>query len=633
MKEKMWSKWIRLIIGIAIASLFPVILIVIGSSGTIDITAVLEYLLSPLLVVIILELAVFLLFIYSFLFKSKRWKRILRISALFILFGLMTFYFIIPILPVHMSPNHPDTTWDHGEVVHILPTISDNRILLKASFESVLTNPLLDLNGTVVPGIQMDTQGYFWCFDAQNLSPSTIYQLRLERGSGVPLCDPWPLKTFPLPNTTPEHLRILVFTGSGGHDACRSWYGMGQIPLSIRQKLLNKALSLEPDIIVSTGDQVYYDIRYGISSKQMGDSRRAIHYSGRFDPLQAVLGTENENVLKRAVGPQIAYLYGTACRSIPTFFILDDHDYFCNDDAIEKDKFDFQLLLAWMNPVVKASITFPPDNFSLELGRAVQKLYLPEFLPDPTRPVDLPSSGAVDRPANVSECFGSLRYGNLVESVLYDVRRYVTLDGFNGTFIPPSAEEWIIDRMVTSNATYMINFSPISVGWSCGKWLSWYPDVKTKINGKSVLTTNESKYMWQKGWFRQHNRILNATLYMQNTTPLFVCGDMHTQTAGLILQSSPLNFSAKPIPSVLCGALGVDGGGFPSGGLRGIEAIPPNDLEVIENLSSHENAGFIILDITQGNITIYFYGWTYRSDSVDAIATLSPYFSFVVKSH
>lgn len=42
----------------------------------------------------------------------------------------------------------------------------------------------------------------------------------------------------------------------------------------------------------------------------------------------AVLGSANEAILKRAAGPQIVPVYGTDFRSTPVFFIQDDHDYF-----------------------------------------------------------------------------------------------------------------------------------------------------------------------------------------------------------------------------------------------------------------------------------------------------------------
>ncbi len=62
----------------------------------------------------------------------------------------------------------------------------------------------------------MDTRGYFWRFDAQNLTANTTYQLLLHAGP-IPLCSSWPLKTFPDPNADVDHLRIVIFTGSGGH--------------------------------------------------------------------------------------------------------------------------------------------------------------------------------------------------------------------------------------------------------------------------------------------------------------------------------------------------------------------------------------------------------------------------------
>ena len=71
--------------------------------------------------------------------------------------------------------------------------------------------------------------------------------------------------------------------------------------------------------------------------------------------------------MKKAVGPQIADLYGTMMRSTPVFFLQDDHDYFENDEADDK------------------LVTLPPDPFMLNLARASQLLYYPEFLPDAHR--------------------------------------------------------------------------------------------------------------------------------------------------------------------------------------------------------------------------------------------------------
>ncbi|MHA1894318.1 MAG: hypothetical protein ACTSX4_07455 [Candidatus Helarchaeota archaeon] len=630
-KKARKKKLLKLAIGIGIIIVFMIVISAILSTGSFELTTVIEFLISPLIIILLLEFSILGFFIGSALSRTLR-KSLLKTTAI-IGISLAFFNFILnPTNPISMVPNHPDSNWNHGSVVHILPAVSENRILLKTSFLNPLTNPRLNISETIVPGDMMDTYGYFWCFDARGLSSNTTYQLKLEDSLGNSLCDSWNLTTYPAPNSSPQHLRIVAFTGSGGHDACRTFYGSGQMPLFIRQKLLNKALSFEPDVLVASGDMIYYDLRYGVSSKTMGDSPRAIFHNGKFNPNIDILGTQNEIVFKNAIGPQIAYLFGTACKSISTYFILDDHDYSANDDAIESATINFQLLMAWLDPFVAPCITFPPDEFMLKFARAAQRLYLPEFLPDENRPLTLPATNATDRAVNVSECFGTLRYGDLVEGLMYDVRRYVNLTGVNGTFIPLEAEQWITDRCASEDATYVINFSPISFGWSAGKWLSWYPDVKTKVNGQTFLTKNIPKYMWQEGWFEQHNRILNASFMMENSTPLFVCGDMHAQAAGIINQSGTLNMSSNPIPTLLTGSLGVDGGGFPSGGLRGIKATTPTDLVVTEKLESYEKAGFIIMDINASRINVDFYGWRFGIDPISAIDNLQPHFSFIINA-
>lgn len=595
-----------------------------------DTSIIWEYIWSPISAVVLAQFAVVGLLVASIFVKSRK-RKVLWGSSSVLIAGLVTWYFVIPIIPVHFEPNHPDPAWDNGKVVHILPAVNDSRILLKTSFEEPLDSPRLTVNGNLtVSGTRTDTYGYFWAFDVSGLQADTVYQLQLHDYEGQPLCDPWPLRTFPAPDSEPERLRVLAITCPGGHDATRSWFGTGQMPVEIRQQLLNHALSFNPDVMVSTGDQIYWDIKYGITPQHMGKSRRAIHYAGDFDQNIAVMGTFNEEVLKKAVDPQIAYLYGTALRSTPTYWILDDHDYFMNDEAIEGDYRDWKLLLSWVSPRVQGGVSFPPEPFMIELGRTAQKLYLPEFLPDENRPQSLPGTGAPDRTEGVSESFGTLRYGNLLEGLMYDMRRYITLTGASAAFFPMDAEQWLVDRMEAEDTRYLVHFSPIAVGWSAGKWLEYYPDVRAKAPDGPYLTTEEEKYMWQEGWFEQHNRILNAAYSMQSSQPLFVCGDMHTQAAGWIHGSGKLSFADKPIPSLLTGALGVAKGGYPSEGLRGIEAQPPTWLTVEEELPSYEKAGFAVIDFSREKTTVQFFGWKYGEDCVSDISTLEPHFVFEI---
>ena len=117
-----------------------------------------------------------------------------------------------------------------------------------------------------------------------------------------------------------------------------------------------------------------------------------------------------------------APLYGTLCRSTPVFFLQDDHDHFDNDEATDE------------------TVTFPPDNFMLQSARATQRLWYPEFLPDPNRSPGLPGSDSPDqsflRPSGLSESFGTLRYGRLVDI------KYVGADS-TGTVYMAGCGRWI----------------------------------------------------------------------------------------------------------------------------------------------------------------------------------------------
>jgi hypothetical protein len=630
--------------------------VLLVDEGDVGFNTVISYAASPVIIPIVAEFLALAFLIISFFIPKDigRARRLLRFTALGLVIGLFGFYFIIPRIPIDIEANHPDPGWDDGEVVHILPAVNTDRILIKTSLVRSVKQPFVEYTvedssvgstgstpadpdradraaqavaGTV-PGKMTDTEGAHWCFSITGLASDTSYRLELVDSHGNTLCDPWEVRTFPLPQDQPERVRILVFTCPGGHDATRTWFGFGQIPLRIRQRLLNRALEFEPDILVSLGDQIYYDLTYGVSAKVMGDSRRARHLNGEFDKELPVLGTRNEHVLKNAVGPQIAYLYGTACRSLPGFFILDDHDYFVNDDAREEDEWQLQLLLAWLNPYVEQCVTLPPEGFLLELARTTQNLYLPEFLPDATRPEGLP--GVSDRNPSINETYGSLRYGDLLEGVFFELRRFLTLDGKDAVFLPPETEQWIRDRMGAEAAQYFVCFSALSCGWSCGKWLSWYPDVKTKREEGVELSMEEKKYLWQEGWFHQHQRLLQSADAMRETVPLFVCGDIHHQSAGRIMQSGDLDFSDQPIASIHPGALSVDKGGYPSKGIRGIKATPPTLLDVQEELPSFEKAGFVIMDVTREKITARFFGWRNGTDPVEEIETLQPHFVFEV---
>jgi hypothetical protein len=230
------------------------------------------------------------------------------------------------------------------------------------------------------------------------------------------------------------------------------------LTLAVRRRMLERAMSFNPDVVVANGDHIYWDL-FSARANLLGMSPAAKAYAGVFDRTLPVLATANEQVLKKAVGPQIADLYGTMMRSTPVCFLQDDHDYFETDEA--DDTF----------------VTMPPDAFMLNLARASQLLYYPEFLPDAHRGAGLPSGSAADRPAGVSESFGTLRYGRLLEMLLYDCRRYMTMNGPSAVFVPPIIEDWLKARMAGSDAIHVVNMPSIPPGWSAGKWGEWYADM------------------------------------------------------------------------------------------------------------------------------------------------------------
>ena len=294
------------------------------------------------------------------------------------------------------AATQPTSTWDLGRVRHLLPTVNETRILLKVSFsEPLSTAPTLRVGSMSVRGQVNDTAGEFWQFDAGGLQAGRRYTLSITGPRGAPLCEPWDLSTFPSRESRPERFRVLLFTCAGGHE------GLGYLPTATRHRLLRRALQYQPDAVVANGDHVYWDLRPSGTAKRItGASPEAVRLAGTFTRSAAIFGHDNEAVLKRATGPQIIPVYGTTFRSTPVFFLQDDHDHYDNDEAT--DNF----------------VTYPPSWFMLQLARATQRLYYPEFLPDVTRPSGLPWSSSGDRNPGLSESFGTIRFGRLAEIVL-----------------------------------------------------------------------------------------------------------------------------------------------------------------------------------------------------------------------
>lgn len=499
----------------------------------------------------------------------------------------------------------PVDTWGRGTVRHILATANQERFLLKVSFDNKLADvPHLSIDGRMVPGKRSDSAGKFWSFDVARLKPATSYDLQLVTSEREALCAPWPLKTHPDPVAKPEHLRILAYTCAGGSENGSLPNGVPFfLPMEERRALLARGLSFEPDVVIANGDHIYWDQKTAdnkpaVFRESVAQARARI---GELDHSQPMLSAANEATFKRICDEQICDLYGVSLRSTPAYFLTDDHDMFENDEAHED------------------LVTIPPNYWMLTAARSTQHLYYPEFLPDATRPSWMPGSNSADRPSGVSEVYGTLRYGDLAEALLYDCKRNATIKGPVATMLPEPVEAWIKDRTASSTAAHLFHCPSTPFGWTAGKWGEPYPDYRQSDGSIGV---GEPKPYWPRGWWHQHQRLLAAMADRKDRRPVLVQGDMHAVGHGEITRSGDLDLGDNPITAFMTGPLGTGAPGFPSV-FRGTGPQVPADLTVSQPLEPLEKNGFTIIDLTRNTMTFRFFAWR-PPQSIDAIATMEP---------
>jgi len=502
------------------------------------------------------------------------------------------------VLDAHLFAQSRDS-WRPGTVFHILPAVSHERMLLKVSFvEAQPGAPQLRMDGRTVAGSRTDTRGFFWEFDVQSLAPAREYRLELRSDRGAALSDPWTITTFPEPGSAVDHVRVVFFTCAGGHDALLE--NDITLPLAARRALLERAVAERPHAIVANGDHVYWDL-FAATSASLGASAQAVAHAGTFDKTRPVLGSSNEDFLLKAAGEQIAPLYRTSCRSIPVFFVRDDHDYFDNDTASDE------------------LVTFPPDDHMMRLARATQQLYYPEFLPDANRPAGLPGTGSPGRPPGVSESYGTLRYGRLLEVLLYDNRRTGTMHGPTAVFVDREVERWLVGRMQARDTVHVVNAPGLPPGWTKGNWYEWYPD--RVVNGRTSVAT--PKPYWQPGWLAQHDRLIAALHAMRGRIPLIVSGDIHAFGVGRITRCGARDLSSNPVVSMLPGPVGTTA--WP----RDIEH--PNQLDVTDRFPPIRENGFTVVDFHRDRIEAALFRWNGQQQPVADIPALQPFERMVLQ--
>jgi hypothetical protein len=394
--------------------------------------------------------------------------------------------------------------------------VRHDALLLKASFLHPHSRVRLHVSGKRVLGRRQDSAGRFHAFHLEGLKPDTQHLLQLFGADSRPLCDPWPLRTFPHPAARSERFRLLAYTCAGGSDMSRHpTLGPLFLPLQTRRRLLARAMALKPDAVIANGDHIYWDLRSASAAVQ-GRSPEALREVGAFQRDKPIFETPNERVLIDAFGPQIAGLYGTALRSCPSFFVLDDHDYTDNDETDG------------------TSGTFPPDTFMRSAAEATQALYYPEMIDG--------AVGASGEHRGLNRRFGRLRYGRLVEALLYDCRAHVTFtgEGRAGSFLPTEVEGWLRNapsaRTPPTSSTCLRRLC----SGPQGKWLEWYGDTLDDLQGKP----SQPKPGWDAGWRAQHDRLLAASSSRSGPS-IWLGGDLHASAAGRILRSGSASFGRK----------------------------------------------------------------------------------------
>lgn len=509
--------------------------------------------------------------------------------------------------------------WSGGRIRHLIPVVNHTQMQIKAIFSTSQGAVFLRVGDRQIPGRATDTDKTGWSFHARDLAPDTRYELSLWSGKGRSaerLSDPWPLKTFPHPEAEPEHTRLLIYTCAGGHPLMSEGENSAFQPIDTRRALLARGLSFQPDALIAIGDQIYWDQRTVLDSVSPARRERgkAIYErAGLLDRALAAAGNRNEDVLKIVAGEQITPLYGVALRSTPSYFINDDHDYFENDEATPQ------------------FVTLPPYNYQQRFADYVRNLYLPAFLSDATR--QTPISGDLADGTNAS--FGSFRWGKLLEVVMYDCAGHLSLKGVSAGLIPGEVERWLQARTADDSLRQLIHVPSHPMGWSAGKWREWYPDVADSgeegdqiaqigVGGKQFsLTKDKPKFMWQRGWWAQHQRLLQSLHAQRARPPVMMSGDLHATGHAQITRSGDLDLSNNPVNTLITGPLGT-GSAWPSQA-RGTPPQSAIDVQLNNLAAIQEKNGFTIVDAHPDRMRIRQFSWRRETQTVEAIASLTPH--------
>ncbi len=481
--------------------------------------------------------------------------------------------------------------WQQGSVQHILPLASANSFNIKVSFTEPQSGVKLKVNNSHHVGVQEDSAGRFFSFVIKNLTPATQYQLQLDNLEHLPLCDNWPLKTLPALDADVKKLTLACFTCAGGPDWPVIWDKHGFKPVSYRKALFNILLKDKPDVVIANGDHIYWDFHSWVENRESWLAKTAMQkmldMKGQFDESLPVMGSLNEQTLINIADEQLAGIYGVAFRSTPILFITDDHDYFDNDDSTPQ------------------KTTFPPNQFHQDLRDTLQRFYFPEFIVQTDDEKNLP--GVFEKQgALFNKQYGRLRFGKLLDTLLYDCGGAISLTGKDARLVPQKVEDWLLTQTNNEDTHHLIHAPSHPLGWTAGKWREWYPDLLESSGSLLAQVTSDNsheKYNWQSGWWHQHQRLCESMSSQKKRKAVCVSGDLHLLGSGTIYQSAELDLSLNPVVSILSGPVGVGDLGWLSHA-RGVTAEHPKRVKVENVLKPVERNGYTLLQVSQKDIHV-----------------------------
>ena len=138
------------------------------------------------------------------------------------------------------------------------------------------------------------------------------------------------------------------------------------------------------------------------------------------------------------------------------------------------------------------------------------------------------------------------------------------------------------------------------------------------------LVLSPAKPYWQKGWVKQHDRLMAAMSAMKGRVPLVMSGDLHASALGRILRTGSTDLSAHPVTAVLNGTVGTRAGGWPSG-IRKVLPQPSLHISMEETIKPIEQHGFTLADFTPDKIVLRMFKWDNRTQKPEELDTLQPF--------